>query len=82
MIYKLQIWLEGDESVLDSDHFRDMYFDVSKITGWFIPDAREDIEEGAINLLFEGDIITIKQEPHIVSYLTKTFVDNSVSFIE
>lgn len=77
-VYKLQIWLEGDEDLGEESCFRDFYFDVSKITGWFIPDAKEGIDDGAINILFYGDIVTVKQERHIIDYLTKEFARPSI----
>jgi hypothetical protein len=73
-IFELQIWLEGDDTLGIEDQFRTMYFDVSKITGWFIPDQMKDGEK-AINLLFEGDIISIKQEEHIINYLTNNWIE-------
>lgn len=75
-IFKLKIWMEGDN---DNDgEFRDFYFDVNKINGWFIPDLSEEIGTGAINIFFEGDYITIKQEPHIVKWLTENFVEEAI----
>lgn len=74
-IFKLKIWLEGDND--NESEFRDFYFDVNKITGWYIPDENQEIKAGAINIFFEGDYITIKQEAHIVDWLTKNFVEVS-----
>ena len=76
MIYKLKIWCEPEH---EEPKFKDLYFDVSKITGWFIPDKRDDrVEENAINILFEGDMITVLQENHIVKYLTEKFVETAI----
>lgn len=73
-IYKLQIWVCLDE-VTDESEFKDLYFDVSKITGWFVPEDNPDMDCKALNIFFDGDMITIKQEPHILEYLRQVFVD-------
>lgn len=78
-IYKLQIWLDGDEEKGESPEFRDLYFDVTKITGWFIPNKNDDMPDSeAINIFFDGDIITIKQESHILKYLSENFGHNAI----
>ena len=76
-ILKLQIWDTKDE-ITDEGEFRNFYFDVSKVSGWFIPTDNEEMEgEEAINILFEGDMITVKQEPHLIKYLSEKFVEPS-----
>lgn len=77
MIYKLKVWTIFDETT-EKGVFKDLYFDVEQITGFYIPEATEENNEDCINILFNGDMITIKQEDHITSYLTKEFVDNAV----
>lgn len=77
-IYKLQIWVCLDE-VTDESEFRVCYFDVSKITGWFVPTDNPEMEGAkALNIFFEGDMICVKQEPHILRYLTEVFVEPAV----
>ena len=73
-IYKLKYWV-GDE---DDKHWMDLYFDVSKITAFCIP--TQDIEEDgeAINIFFDGEMITIKQEEHIMKYLLDKFVIKAI----
>ncbi len=75
MIYKLKICTEDD---FENIEFKDLYFDVSKITGWFIPEKKEGENKECINIFFEGDMITVQQEPHIIKYLTKMFVNNCI----
>jgi len=73
-VYKLQIWLGVTEDIGDMGEFRDLYFDVEKISGFYIPDDIEEmLPEKAINVFFEGDFMTIKQEPHILKYLRDKF---------
>ena len=76
-IFKLQIWVNIDE-IGEEGEFRDLYFDVSKIAGWFIPSDNIEEDSKGINILFDGDMITVKQEPHIIEYLTHAFVEPSV----
>lgn len=73
-IYKLQVWVCLDE-VTDESEFKDFYFDVNRITGWFVPEDNPDMEgDKGLNIFFDGDMITIKQEPHILEYLKEMFV--------
>lgn len=73
-VFKLQIWLEGSEDEGEKAQFRDFYFDASKITGFYIPNDDPEMDGvSAINVFFEGDFITIKQEPHILEYLYERF---------
>ena len=77
-IYKIKVWMETDDIGV---HWVDTYFDVNEIFGFFIPAKREGLGEvdEAINILVNGDTITIKQEPHIVDYLTHMFVNRAVT---
>ena len=74
MKYKLKIWLE-DEGV---GEWRDLYFDVNHITAFFIPNDKDDKTGKAINIYFNGDVFTIKQEKHILDYLLKEFVNVAI----
>lgn len=77
--FKLQIWLGGSEDIGDAGEFRDVYFDVEKISGFYIPDEIDEMMPSrAINVFFEGDFMTIKQEPHILKYLKQRF-GNAIS---
>lgn len=78
-VYKLQIWLGGDEDKGEKPEFRDIFFDVTRITGFYIPDDEPEMEGvKAINIFFDGDFMTVKQEPHITKYLTDKFVKKAV----
>lgn len=74
IIYKLKFWIVDD----DIKEWIDLWFDVSKITGFYLP--KEEVYEEAmgINIFFEGDIITIMQEKHIMKYLLENFVDKEI----
>jgi hypothetical protein len=79
MIYKVQIWLSGDEDMGEKATFRDLYFDMAKITGFYIPNGCEEMQGvEAVNIFFEGDMMTIKQEPHVLKYLSENFVRNAI----
>lgn len=75
MIYKLKLWVDRDE---EGEEWSDLYFDVSKITGFYIPDRLGDTEHRGIYLWFDGDAMTIKQEDHIMTYLLEYFVSEAV----
>jgi len=73
-VYKLQIWLAGDETLGEKNEFRDFHFDVEKISGFYIPnDEPEMLPNKSICVFIEGDWIGIKQEPHILKYLKERF---------
>ena len=69
-IFKLKIWLIDP---YEKGEFRDFYFDVSRINGFYIPDKEDEFD--AINLFVDGDFISVKQEPHIKKWLLDNFVD-------
>lgn len=71
-VFKLKLWV-GDDT--DSFRFIDWYFDVNQISGFYIP--KDDGEEACINIMYNGDTATVKQETHIIRYLTENFVDRS-----
>lgn len=77
MIYKLKIYTLLDDNT-NNGIFKDLYFDVSKIDGFYIPEQDDNFEYEGINILFCGDMITVKQEAHIVNYLTEKFVDKAI----
>lgn len=61
-IYKLQIWLDGDEEKGESPEFRDLYFDVTKITGWFIPNKNDDMPDSeAINIFLMETLLPLNK---------------------
>ena len=73
-IYKLKVGVVLGE---DEIAYKDLWFDVNQIVGWYIPEnTPEDEHLGAgITILFNGDTMTVVQEPHIVAYLKERFVD-------
>lgn len=75
-ILKLQIWLIDKN---DEGRFEDFYFDVERIDGFYIPEKQDDITEDSecINILFSGDMISIKQEQNIKQYLLEEFIQKS-----
>ena len=73
-IFKLQIWCFTEDG---EGEWRDLYFDVDKIDGFFMANC-EPGELPDINILFNGDQLTIKQEDHIVNYLNSKFVETSI----
>lgn len=74
MIYKLQLYASFDD---DRFEYIDFYCDVSKITGFYIPEVEED-DELSINLLFGSKLINVKQEKHITDYLFNKFVNKAI----
>lgn len=74
MIYKLQLYVYLDEEKFE---YRDFYCDISKITGFYIPDTEED-DELSINLFFGSELINVKQEKHITDYLLNEFVNKAI----
>ena len=74
MTYKLKFWTEDDEG----EHWDDLYLNVSSITGFYIPKKDVYDKDLGINLFFNGGHITVKQEKHIMDYLTLKFVSKSI----
>lgn len=75
-IYKLKIVTYDEEE--NETFIKDLYLDVDKISGFYIPDTRDDeMHLGLqINIFVDGYLMSILQEPHITKYLTERFVDN------
>ena len=74
MIYKLKFLALVDDDSL----WFDLYFDVTKITGFYIPVKDDPNDEDSINIFFEGDCITVQAEEHIKDYLGDKFVEGRV----
>ncbi len=77
-VYKLKTFVSGE----NGDVFKDIYFDVERITAFYIPEKaleHEDIDGEMINLLHDGDLTTVKQEAHIIKYLRENFVENAIN---
>lgn len=56
----------------DNNGFCDIYLTTASITGFYIPEKKEDYE--AINIVHDGGISTILSEKHVIDYLDDTFV--------
>jgi hypothetical protein len=59
------------------DGFVDMWIDAKHINGFLIPfDEKTGRQsEDTINLIFHGDILTVKQERHVMEYLVDNFIE-------
>jgi len=62
---KVQIFTVDDNDV---EHFRDFYVNAEKIDGWYICSV-EDFEEPCLNVLVNGEFITLKQTKILENYL-------------
>lgn len=61
--------------------FKTGYLDLDTVNGFYVPeksDEDEHVSDEAINIFFNGDMITISQEDHVVKYLTDKFVTGCV----
>tara|TARA_R100001480_G_scaffold25387_2_gene35704 strand:- start:296 stop:535 length:240 start_codon:yes stop_codon:yes gene_type:complete len=76
MIYKCKIWTFSDKDGVEGE-YKDLYLDVESINGFFIPENKDEDDLG-INIFMNGDMVTIKQEPHITKYLTNKFVKTCI----
>lgn len=65
---KLQLLTDSN----DNNGFCDIYLTTESITGFYIPEKKEDYE--AINIVHDGGISTILSEKHVIDYLFDTFV--------
>ena len=52
--------------------YRDFYIDVTQIQGFYMPDL-EPGDDLSINLIISGHLFNVKQEPHLLAYLSKRF---------
>ena len=78
-VYKLQIWLTGDEG--KPNYWQNFYLDVNSIIGFFIQEEKgnEMPEEDSICLMYRsGECDTIKREDHIEKYLLEQFCSELV----
>lgn len=74
MIYKLQLYAVFDENRFE---YIDFYCDVTKITGFYIPEVEDD-GELTINIFVGGELVNVKQEKHITDYLLNEFVNKAI----
>ena len=77
-IYRLKVLTCGEH---EESHLKDLYFNVSHISGFYIPEtAIEDqhLECDFVMLCHFGEWTTVKQEAHIIKYLTDKFVNECV----
>lgn len=73
--YKLKMWA----SINGDLRFIALFLDMNSVTGFYIPDREDDDGVETVNLLFGAEIITVKQEPHLIKFLRKAFIDTGVS---
>ena len=72
--YKLKLWIYKEEN--DDNIWVDFFLDVRKIIGWYIPPTIEEEISGEkspaiVHIYVNGDVFSVKQEPHIKEYLLK-----------
>lgn len=79
MVYKLKVWTQSESD--KSTGFKDLYFNVDLITGFYIPDKSEEDDDDylTINIIHTGGLMTIIQEDHIIKYLKEKFVDKAIT---
>lgn len=70
-IYKLQLLFE--------EGWKDFYLNIEKISGFYIPSKREGENFEAVNVLFDGDEFSFKQEPHLMDYLKEHFSRKAIT---
>ena len=66
--------------LIEDNTFIDLYFDVSKISGWYVPEqdpSLTDLGINTVNILFDGDAMTIRADKHILDYLWDTFAEKA-----
>lgn len=70
--YRLQMWTQFE----NENRFIPLFLDMNTVTGFFIPEREEENQDReTINLLFGTEVITVKQEPHIIDFLRSTFIN-------
>ena len=68
MIAKLL--LEGSEK----DIWKDFYFNEKRIDGFYVPDQDDELEP-FVNILIGSNVVSVKEDPELLEYLIKTFID-------
>lgn len=65
---------------MESTKYVDLWIDANKIDGYLIPFDRETErqDENTVNLIYRGDVMTVKQERHIMEYLVSHFSADAV----
>jgi hypothetical protein len=71
-VYKLTLLAtdwddEGNPAIIEIN----TYADVSKLIYWYVPLEEDYQTVRGITLVLQGDALTVKQEPHIMEFLTK-----------
>lgn len=61
----------------DKTDFIDMYIDASGIKNFYIPET-EHYEGACINFLYEGHMLTVRQTPNILKYLSDNLVKKAI----
>lgn len=86
MIYKLKLNIykengEGEVNTNDGTMWSNLYLDVTKIIGFRVYDySCTEKKDQASFIYTPGDVFLIKNEPHIMEYLLKTFVDKAIEY--
>lgn len=64
---------------MESTKYVDLWIDANKIDGYLIPFDRETEKQdkNTVNLIYRGDVMTVKQERHIMEYLISNFSENA-----
>ncbi len=65
--YKLEYYVDDEDGIRSIS----VYLDVTKISGYLIPEPSSEESWKTINLFYEGDMFTIVKQDHIVDYLQK-----------
>jgi hypothetical protein len=62
---------------MEHTKYVDLWLDMNKVEGFLIPFNRETEEQDSntVNLIYQGDIMTVKQEPHVMNYLAENFME-------
>ena len=63
---KVRLYIENSE---EKPEWRDFSLSEHEIVGFYIPDDEGDGFDGGVNVLVNGNMLTLKQEPHLVKYL-------------
>lgn len=60
----------------ENNGFSDLFLKTVSITGFYIPEKKEDYE--AINIIHDGGISTILAERHVLDFIQTEFIDNCI----
>jgi len=78
MIYKVKLSVYEDEETCEGVvKWTDFYLDVTTIVGFRVH-TDKNYPKGATFIYVQGDLFIIKNEPHIMEYLLKNFVEKAI----